>query len=262
MSILDQILTTKRAEVAAAKRVLSPADCVRLATERPDAPRGFRRALAEAAAKPAVIAEFKRKSPSKGYLKQGADAAAIARSYERAGASCLSVLTDGPFFDGSLDDLKAARAAMRLPVIRKDFLIDPYQVAQSYAAGADAVLLIAEALDTKLMKDLYDAAQDWGMDVLAELHHEAEFAKIKDMPEAMIGINNRDLQTFEVSLETTRRLAKLAPVGSLIVSESGIRSRRDFETVRAYGADAVLVGEGLMVQNDPGDGLRGLLTSC
>lgn len=262
MNILDQILSAKRAEVAAAKRLLSQPDCMRLATERPDAPRGFRRALAEAAVKPAVIAEFKRKSPSKGYLKRGADAAEITRSYEKAGASCLSVLTDGPFFDGSLDDLKAVRAAVRLPVLRKDFLVDLYQVAQSYAAGADAILLIAEALEGSLMKDLYDAAQGWGMDVLAELHSEAEFAKVKNMPEAMIGINNRNLKTFEVSLETTQNLARLAPAGTLIVSESGIRSRRDFETVRSYGADAVLVGEGLMVQNDPGDALRGLLTSC
>ena len=262
MNILDQIIRSKREEVAAAKKAVSDQECVRLAKERTDGPRGFKRALLTAPVKPAVIAEFKRKSPSKGYLKQGADAAAVAQGYEKAGASCLSVLTDGPFFDGSLEDLRRVRAAVRLPLLRKDFVIDPYQIAQSYAAGADAILLIAEALDAKLMKDLYDAACGWGLDVLAELHSDAEFAKLKGLPDAMIGINNRDLKTFDVSLETTRRLALLAPEGSLIVSESGIKSRRDFETVRGYGADAVLVGEGLMVQSDPGDALRGLLTSC
>jgi indole-3-glycerol phosphate synthase len=262
MNILDQIIRSKRDEVAAAKRLVSEAECARQAKARPDGPRGFKRALTDAAVKPAVIAEFKRKSPSKGFLRQGADAAEVTRGYEKAGASCLSVLTDGPFFDGSLADLAKVREVVRIPILRKDFLIDPYQVTQSYAAGADAVLLIAEALDAKLMKDLYDAARAWGLDVLAELHGEAEFAKLKGMPDAMVGINNRDLKTFDVSLETTRRLAALAPQGSVIVSESGIKSRRDFETVRGYGADAVLVGEGLMTQSDPGDALRGLLTSC
>jgi indole-3-glycerol phosphate synthase len=262
MSILDQIIRSKRDEVAAAKRLVNEAECVRLAKGRADGPRGFKRALTDAPVKPAVIAEFKRKSPSKGYLKQGADAATVTRSYEKAGATCLSVLTDGPFFDGSLEDLHAVRAAVRLPLLRKDFLIDPYQVAQSYGAGADAVLLIAEALDAKLLKDLYDAARGWDLDVLIELHGEAEFAKLKDVPDAMIGINNRDLKTFDVTLETTKRLAALAPKGSVIVSESGIKSRRDFETVQHYGADAVLVGEGFMVHADPGDALRGLLTSC
>lgn len=262
MNILDQILRSKRAEVADAKKHLSEKDCARLAKERAEAPRGFKKALKDAPVKPAVIAEFKRKSPSKGFLKQGADAATVAKSYERAGASCLSILTDGPFFDGSLDDLKAARAAVRLPILRKDFIVDTYQVVQSCAAGADAILLIAEALDAALLKDLYDTARGWGMDVLAELHSEAEFEKIKNLTDAVIGINNRDLKTFDVSLATTQRLARLAPKGSLIVSESGIRSRGDLETVRGYGADAVLVGEGLMIQNDPGDALRGLLTSC
>lgn len=262
MNILDQILRSKCDEVAAAKRAVSEAECVRQAKARPDGPRGFKRALTGAPVKPAVIAEFKRKSPSKGYLKQGADAATVTRGYEKAGASCLSVLTDGPFFDGSLEDLKAVRAAVRLPLLRKDFLIDPYQVVQGYAAGADAVLLIAEALDAKLMKDLYDTARAWSLDVLIELHSESEFAKLKGLPDAMVGINNRDLKTFDVRLETTQRLAAMAPKGSVIVSESGIKSRRDFETVRAYGADAVLVGEGFMVHADPGDALRGLLTSC
>jgi indole-3-glycerol phosphate synthase len=262
MNILDQILQSKREEVAAAKKKVSAEECARRAKGRSDAPRGFRKAILAAAVKPAVIAEFKRKSPSKGFLRQGADAAEVAQSYEKAGATCLSVLTDGPFFAGSLEDLAKVRAAVRLPLLRKDFLVDPYQVAESYAAGADAVLLIAEALDAKLMKDLYDAARAWGLDVLAELHDENEFEKIKGMPDAMIGINNRNLKTFEVSLDTTRRLARLAPKGSLIVSESGIRSRRDLETARDHGADAVLVGEGLMVQADPGDALRGLLTSC
>ncbi len=262
MNILDQILESKRAEVAAAKKAVSAADCEKLARGRTDGPRGFKRALLAAPVKPAVIAEFKRKSPSKGFLRQGADAGEVTRGYEKAGASCLSVLTDGPFFAGSLDDLKAVRAAVKIPLLRKDFVVDPYQIVQSYAAGADAVLLIAEALDAKLMKDLYDAARAWGLDVLAELHGEAEFAKIKGMDDAMIGINNRDLKTFDVSLETTKRLAQLAPKDSVIVSESGIKSRRDFETVRNYGADAVLVGEGLMTQADPGDALRGLLTAC
>lgn len=262
MSILDQILQSKREEVAAAKRAVSEAECRRMADSRPDKPRGFARALAESAVKPAVIAEFKRKSPSKGHLKPGADAAQIARSYERAGASCLSVLTDKPFFDGSLEDLKAARAAVRLPVLRKDFIVDSYQILQSDAAGADAVLLIAEALDASRMKDLYDAARARGLDVLAELHTESELPKVLALKDALVGINNRDLKTFEVSLQTTQRIVRLAGSGRLLVSESGIRSRGDLQTVREYGADAVLVGEGLMVQPDPGAALGGLLVSC
>lgn len=262
MNILDQILASKRKEVAEAKKILAPSACEKLAGTAADRPRGFKRAILAAAVKPAVIAEFKRKSPSKGYLKQDADAASVTAGYEKAGAACLSVLTDGPFFGGSLEDLKIVRSAVALPILRKDFMVDPYQIFQSRAAGADAVLLIAEALDAVLMKELYDTAMGLGLDVLAELHGESEFAKIKHMPEALIGINNRDLKTFEVSLKTTQRLAGLAPKGSVIVSESGIKSRRDFETVRDFGADAVLVGEGLMTQADPGDALRGLLTSC
>jgi indole-3-glycerol phosphate synthase len=262
MSILDQILESKRLEVASAKRKISERELVQRAKAAGHAPRGFKKAVLAAAVKPAVIAEIKRKSPSKGFLKKDADAAEVARGYERSGATCLSVLTDKPFFDGELADLSRVREAVKIPLLRKDFMIDPYQIAESAAAGADAILLIADALNASLMKELYDAAREWGLDVLAELHSEKEFNKLKGLTEAMVGINNRDLKSFDVTLETTRRLAILAPKGSVLVSESGIKSRRDMELVRSYGADAVLVGEGLMIHADPGDALRGLLTSC
>ena len=262
MSILDEILGSKRAEVERESRAEPMDELERRARARTDKPRGFGRALETAAVKPAVIAEIKRKSPSGGFLKKDADAAGIARGYERAGATCLSVLTDGPYFAGSLEDLARVRAAVRLPLLRKDFVIDPYQIVQSYAAGADAVLLITGALEPVRMRQLHDAARAWGLDVLAEVHSEEELERASALPGAILGINNRDLRTFDVSLETTRRLAAKAPKGRLIVSESGIRSRRDLETARRCGADAVLVGESLMIQPDPGLALEGLLAPC
>jgi indole-3-glycerol phosphate synthase len=262
MSILDDILKAKREEVALAKRRVSERELIQRARSAGHTPRGFKRAIQTAVLKPAVIAEFKRKSPSKGFFKKGADAAEVTRGYEKAGATCLSVLTDTPFFDGCLADLEQVRHAVRLPILRKDFMIDPYQIVESAAAGADAILLIADALDAGLMKEMYGVALEWGMDVLAELHSEQEFGKLKGLPDAMVGINNRDLKSFSVTLETTQRLARLAAKGSVLVSESGIKSRGDMERVRGYGADAVLVGEGLMVHSDPGAALRGLLASC
>ena len=253
MTVLDDILAAKRDEVAA-RRAATPPSALR---ERPvygEARRGFRAALAARPA-PAVIAELKRASPSRGEIRAAYDPAAIARGYAAAGAAALSVLTDGPFFGGALEHLASARAASGLPCLRKDFLIDPYQIDEARAFGADAVLLVVGGVTARQGADLLAAARAGGLDVLVEVHSEAELERAAGLGATLIGINNRDLATFDVSLATAERLAPRAPSGALVVAESGLRSAADVRRMTAAGAHAVLVGEAFMERPDPGAAL-------
>jgi indole-3-glycerol phosphate synthase len=253
MTILDRILAVKRAEVAAAK---GAAPDVETRARAAAAPRDFVGALR--AKKPAVIAEIKRASPSKGLLRADFDPAAIARSYERAGAACMSVLTDREFFQGSPEDLIKARAACALPALRKDFLIDPYQVFEARAFGADCVLLIAACLDDAQMRSLEKLAHSLGMAVLVEVHDAAELERALALDTPLIGINNRNLRTFETRLETTLDLLPRLPAGRLVVTESGILSAQDVRRMRGHGVDTFLVGEAFMRAGDPGKALENL----
>jgi indole-3-glycerol phosphate synthase len=255
--ILDEILAHKRDEVAAARRQ-RPVETLRDDPRFHEPRRGFRAALA-AAPVPAVIAEIKRASPSRGLIRADFDPAAHARAYEEGGAVCLSVLTDERFFHGALEHLAAARRACALPCLRKDFLVDPYQLAEARAAGADAVLVIAAAGDAALREDLCGRARELDLDVLVEVHDEAELAWAVRTGAGMIGVNNRDLRTFETRLEITERLAGGVPAGTLLVAESGIHARADVDRMLAAGAHALLVGEALMRRPDPGAALRELL---
>ncbi|HEX7328400.1 MAG TPA: indole-3-glycerol phosphate synthase TrpC [Casimicrobiaceae bacterium] len=257
--ILAQIVAAKRDEVAAARAARPPADVERAAAEAPP-PRGFAAALAAkiAAGAPAVIAEIKRASPSRGLLREGFDPAAIAASYERAGAACLSVLTDRSFFQGAPEHLVEARAACRLPVLRKEFVIDDYQVAESRALGADAILLIVAALDDATLASLAARARSLGMDVLVEVHDRAELERALALDSALIGINNRNLRTFAVSLHTTLELLPHVPPGRLVVTESGIVAQRDVAQMRRHDVNAFLVGEAFMRAPDPGAALTAL----
>ncbi len=251
--ILDDILARKREEVAERRRALPRSALL----EHPlygEPRRGFRTALAGHAA-PAVIAELKSASPSRGVIRAAYDPPAIARGYEAAGATALSVLTDTHFFGGSLDHLSAARAASRLPCLRKDFLIDPYQVEEARAAGADAVLVIVAAVEDGQGKELMASAADAGLDVLLEVHAEDELDWAVEAGATLIGVNNRDLATFRVTLETTERLAPRVAAGTLLVAESGIRSAADVQRMVRAGAHAVLVGEAFMERPDPGAAL-------
>lgn len=225
--------------------------------------RGFAAALESQIrqGRPAVIAEIKRASPSRGVLREDFRPAEIAASYERGGAACLSVLTDQDFFQGSDGYLREARAACGLPVIRKDFIIDPYQVFEARAIGSDCVLLIAACLEDGALRDLSGLAQGLAMDVLVEVHDAAELARALAVPGRLIGINNRDLRTFEVSLETTLGLMESVPEDRLLVTESGILSPGDVALMRARGVHAFLVGEAFMRAPDPGGELARLFFS-
>ncbi|HLO01960.1 MAG TPA: indole-3-glycerol phosphate synthase TrpC [Symbiobacteriaceae bacterium] len=274
--ILDQILATKRREVA----VLPPlAELERQAALAPK-PRGFKAALARAsagtsadsgsgsAALPvAVIAEVKKASPSKGIIRPDFDPVAIARSYEVGGAAALSVLTDASYFQGQLDYLKAIRAAVELPLLRKDFIIEGAQILEARAAGADAVLLIvaafagpsADSRTVQQLAELLKLTRDLGMDALVEVHDEAEMQIASEIQADLIGINNRDLRTFVTDLAVTERVAKRCPPGALLVSESGLFTGAEVRRVHAAGARAILVGESLMRQPEPGAGIGPLL---
>jgi len=255
--ILDDILAHKRAEVAAVRAAV-PARVLR-ELPRWAAPRkGFRAALAAAAA-PAAIAEVKRASPSKGLIRADFDPPAHARQYAAGGATALSVLTDARFFQGELAHLAAARDAVTLPILRKDFLVDPYQVEEARAWGADAVLVIAAANDPSCNAELLAAAAESGLDALVEVHDANELAWAAEVGATLVGINNRDLRTFVTSLETTERLAPRVAASALLVAESGIRTAADVARMVAAGAHAVLVGEALMRAPDPGVALRALL---
>jgi indole-3-glycerol phosphate synthase len=257
--ILERIVTVKRDELAACKRERSFIAARREAEAavRVDPPRGFEAAMRARIWRgdPAVIAEIKQASPSKGVLRESFDPPAIARSYERHGAACLSVLTDETFFRGALSDLRAARAACALPALRKDFIVDAYQVYEARSNGADAILLIAAVLDDAQLVDFESIARDLGMDVLVEVHGTDELERALRLDTALVGINNRNLRSFDVSLDTTLSLLPLVPSGKIVVTESGIRSREDVARMRAAGVNGFLVGEAFMCAPEPGGAL-------
>ncbi len=252
--ILSRIVARKREELAAA--AVPRSEIERRAEAAAASRRDFRAALL--GLQPAFIAEIKRASPSKGVLSAAMDPAAVARLYEAGGASAISVLTDRDFFQGSLDDLGAARAAVRLPVLRKDFTIEEYQVVEAAAHGADAILLIAAILDEGSMRRLRELARSYGMAALVEVHDAAELDLALASGAGIIGVNNRDLRSFEVRLETSLCLADRIPAGVLKVSESGIHSAADVARLREAGFQAFLVGEHLMRSSDPVGALRAL----
>jgi len=257
--VLQRILETKRAEIRAAKAALPPAEMERRARAAAPA-RDFVGALRAkiAAGRPAVIAESKRASPSKGLLRDPYDPAEIARSYERGGAACLSVLTDREYFQGAPEHLAAARAACTLPVLRKDFMIDAYQVNEARAMGADCILLIAAAIELPLMQELEGVALGLGMAVLVEVHDGAELERALQLRTPLVGINNRDLRSFETRLETTLQLHARVSAPRIVVSESGIGEKRDLLRLWQAGVKAFLVGESCMRAPDPGSALSEL----
>jgi indole-3-glycerol phosphate synthase len=258
--ILDKIVAVKRDEVAAARARRSEASIREEAEARRDDVRGFEHALRDriAVGRAAVIAEVKKASPSKGVLRERFVPAEIAVSYERGGAACLSVLTDERFFQGSADFLRQSRDACTLPALRKDFLIDAYQVYEARAMGADAVLLIAACLDDARMADLEAQAHALGMSVLVEAHDGAEFDRALRLRTPLVGVNNRDLRSFEVSLDTTLKLLPRLPPERLLVTESGILARGDVRRMRDAGVEAFLVGEAFMRAPEPGEALARL----
>lgn len=256
---LTEICAIKREEVLARKAAATLGDLDALAGAQTP-PRGFERALrGKAAGGFALIAEIKKASPSKGLIRHDFRPAEHAIAYERGGASCLSVLTDAPYFQGHEDFLIQARAACALPVLRKDFMVDPWQVAEARAIGADAILIIVAALSDGQMAEIEAAALERGMDVLVEVHDEAELERAARLKSRLIGVNNRDLKRFVTDIGVTERLAPLAPPGTLLVSESGINSHADLVQLSACGARCFLVGESLMRQNDVEAATRALL---
>lgn len=261
-TVLDRILVRKQEEVAVLKAQKSLAEIKAEALAMP-APRGFYAALKEkvAAGEPAVIAEIKKASPSKGVIREDFQPAAIAESYERGGAAALSVLTDVDFFQGADEYLQAAKAACGLPVLRKDFTVDAYQVWEARAIGADAVLLIVAALSDELMKELYETAQEAGLDVLVEVHTAEEMQRALALGTPLLGINNRDLHTFEVSLQTTLGLLPVVPKDYFLVTESGILAPEDVALMRDHQVHGFLVGEAFMRAADPGEELGRLFYS-
>ena len=257
---LTEILDTKREHVAAGKALRSVAE-LDAATVAQTAPRGFRRALEEKARHGyALIAEIKKASPSKGLIRADFDPPAHARAYEAGGAACLSVLTDVPYFQGADEYLIAARGACTLPCLRKDFMIDPWQVAEARALGADAILIIVAALEDGQMAEIEAAAIERGMDVLVEVHDAGELDRALKLRSRLIGANNRDLRDFSVDFARTYELVARAPADCLFVAESGIGSHADLEAMAANGVRAFLVGESLMRQSDVEAATRKLLT--
>jgi indole-3-glycerol phosphate synthase len=265
--VLARILARKREEVGE-RRARAPVDELRARSADVPAPRGFARALRARidGGEAAVIAEAKKASPSKGLIRADFDAAAIARSYAAGGAACLSVLTDADFFQGADGDLVAARAACSLPVLRKDFVVDEYQLQEARALGADAVLLIAAALDDARLAGFAALALELGMDALVEVHDGDELARALRIADrvgrVLLGINNRDLRTFEVALDTTLALKEAIPADRTLVTESGIANGADVARMRAAGVHAFLVGEACMRAPDPGAALRSLFAAA
>ena len=258
MNLLSEIVSSKQRRVDQAKKLVPLAQMRAMANQARLGRRAhaFASALANAD-KINIIAEFKRRSPSKGEIRNDADPAARARAYESAGASAVSVLTEEDYFGGSLDDLRAARKAISLPILRKDFIFDEYQVYEAAAAGADALLLIVATLDDEALGRLRRIAEDeLGMDALVEVHTADEMKRAAACGAKIIGVNNRDLQTFRVSLETSVQFAPMAPKGSVLISESGIESAADIRRLRSIGYRAFLIGESLMRADDPETALR------
>ncbi len=257
--ILKKILARKREEIAERQRKTTIAELHRQA-EQADPPRGFVKAMQAkiALGQAAVIAEIKKASPSRGVLREDFHPAEIAQSYAQGGAACLSVLTDSDFFQGSEAYLQQARSACELPVIRKDFLLDPYQVVEARAIGADCILLIAAALDDATLADLAQLASELGLDVLVEVHDADELHRALKLNLTLVGINNRNLRSFDVSLETTLGLLWSIPDDRIVVTESGILTRTDVALMREHGVHAFLVGEAFMKADAPGEKLREL----
>ncbi|MDY0212015.1 MAG: indole-3-glycerol phosphate synthase TrpC [Desulfuromonadaceae bacterium] len=248
--ILEKIIAHKIEEVRKAKDRTSQYELERHSASRPDC-RGFEQRLRQVAqVGTAIIAEVKKGSPSKGLIRADFDPLEIARGYEDAGAACLSVLTDAEFFLGSLDNLEKIYHQVSIPLLRKDFIVDPYQIYEARASGADAILLIAAALETARLVDYYNLACELGMDVLMEVHNEAELEAVMQTPCTLVGINNRCLKSFVTDIGVTERLIPLIAGTRFVVSESGINSRSDIETLQRFGADAFLVGESLMREPD------------
>lgn len=260
-NVLTRILDAKRVEVEEAKRRVPLSEMERRALEAPP-PRGFENALRAkiAAGQPAVIAEIKRASPSRGLIRADFDPARIAVSYEVGGAACLSVLTDREFFGGSREDLAAARAACRLPVLRKDFMVDPYQVHEARAWGADCILLIVDAVPDETLAALEEEARRLSLDVLVECHDAHQLERALRLQTHLLGINNRDLRSFETRIETTLALVERIPKEKLLVTESGISMPADVDRLKERGVNAYLVGSAFMAAEDPGRELSRLFS--